>query len=77
MDILRENIKTLLKLYTQQELANLAGKKDRAALSYFINGRSKSMNIKTIQNIAKQLNLSIDDLCNKKAKIKIEFEEEE
>lgn len=77
MDILRENIKTLLKLYTQQELANLAGKEDRTALSCFINGKSKSMNIETIRNIAQQLNLSIDDLCNKKIKIKLEFEEEE
>ena len=75
MEILRENIKTLLKLYTQQELTNLAGNKDRTTFSSFINNRSNSINLQTILCIAKKLDISIDDLCNKKLKIKFVFED--
>lgn len=77
MEILRENIKTLLKLYTQQELTNLAGNKDRTTFSSFISNKSNSINLKTILCIAKKLDISIDDLCNKKLKIKFVFEDVE
>lgn len=77
MEILRENIKTLLKLYTQQELTNLAGNKDRTTFSSFINKKSDNISLQIISCIAKALDISIDDLCNKKLKKKFVFEEVE
>lgn len=77
MEILRENMKTLLKLYTQQELTDLAGNKDRTTFSSFVNGKLNNIGLTIILRIAKSLNISVDDLCNKKLKIKFVFEEVE
>ena len=50
---------------------------DRTSISSFINGKTNSMNILSILNLAKALNVSIDDLCNKTLKIELKFDIEE
>lgn len=74
MDILRNNLKTLLKVYTQEEITNLCGFKDRSVFSKFITKKSETLSLNKVYLLSKTLGLNIDDLCNKKLVIKFEFE---
>lgn len=73
-DILRENLKILCKMFTQEKIANMLGYNDRTTMSYYINGKTNNISIYGLLNLAQELNLSVDDLCNKKIIFKIEFE---
>ena len=75
MDILRENLKILLKVYTQEEITNLCDLKDRSVFSKFVTKKSETLSLNTLYLLSKKLKLNIDDLCNKKLVIKFEFEE--
>lgn len=75
MNMLRDNLKLILKIYNQKELANLCNIKDRSVFSKFISEKTDSLSFSTIYSLSKGLMLNIDDLCNKKLILKFQFEE--